>query len=157
VLGRMPAAGFERLWHRHPEFSARMARLSVAGSRRARQRDKRQKPATVCLVPISDGFDTRAFAASLAAEIGRWGAVALQMRETVEAEFGEGAANARPADPRYARLSVWLDDLERAHDFTVLVADEGETEWTRRCIRHADEILLVARMDAAMRIHPIEE
>ena len=157
VLARIPAPGFATLWRRHPEFSARMARLSIGRMRQSRERERRPKPATVCVVPISDGFDTRGFAASLAEEIARWGAVTLQSRDTVEAEFGPGAANARPTEERYHRLTVWLDELERRHDFALLLADDGETEWTRRCIRHADEVLFVARMDAPMRVHPIEE
>ena len=157
VLARMPASGFEELWRRSPEFSSRMARLTIGRARRSGERSRSQQPATVCIVPITDGFDTTAIAAALVNEMRRWGAATLQTRETVEALFGEGAANARPGEERYHRLSVWLDEIERSHAFTVLVADDGETEWTRRCIRHADEVLFVARMDAVRRIHPIEE
>ena len=157
VLARMPASSFEELWRRYPEFSGRMARLMMERTRRAGERVRDRKSATVCLVPITDGFDTVAFAGALVEEVGRWGAASLQTRETVEAQFGRGAADARPAEERYRDLSVWLDEVERRHDFTVLLADDGESEWTRRCIRHADEVLFVARMDAALRIHPIEE
>ena len=157
VLARFPAATFGALWRGSPDFSARMARRMIERTRRQDQRARSQTPATMCLVPISDGFDTHAFAASLAAEMGRYGAVTLQTRPAVEARFGSGAANARPGEDAYRRLSVWLDELERSHAFTVLLADDGETEWTRRCIRHADEVLFVARMDAPLRVHPIEE
>ena len=156
VLARLTASAFEHLW-RYPAFSSRVARLMVGHMKRSGGRSGRRRPATVCLVPISDGFDSIAFAVALTEEMQRWGAVTLQTKDTVESHFGAGAANARPTDDRYHRLSVWLDEVERQHEFTVLLADEGETEWTRRCIRHADEVLFVARMDAPMRIHPIEE
>ena len=157
ILARMPAEDFQAMWRRHPEFSHRVARGMIEHVRNTERRDREQQPATVCIVPVTDGFDTAAFAQSLAEEMKHWGSVSVQWRETVEGEFGHGAANARPTEDRYHRLSMWLDAVEREHDFTVLVADDGETEWTRRCIRHADEVLLVARMDAPMRIHPIEE
>jgi NTE family protein len=157
VLARMPASGFEELWRRHPEFSARMARLTIGQVRRAGTPSRRKKAATICIVPISGGFDIVALVTSLVSEIRRWGEVTLQARETVESQFGAGAADARPAEERYHRLSAWLDAVEQSHDFTVLVADDGETEWTRRCVRHADEVLFVTRVDAKMRIHPIEE
>lgn len=157
VLARLPAEAFDQLWRRYPEFSSRVARLMVARLRRTGERARNLRAATVCLVPISDGFDTVALAASLAEAMGRWGTVALHLRDTVEAQFGAGAANARPTEDRYHRLSAWLDEIERGHDFTLLLADTGETEWTRRCIRHADEVLFVARMDAPLRVHPIEE
>jgi NTE family protein len=157
VLARMPAACFEELWRRYPAFSSRMARLMVARTRRSRERPRGQRTTTIGVVPISDGFDTTAFAEALVNEIGRWGAATLQARGTVEARFGQGTGDARPAQERYHALSAWLDEVERDHDFTVLLADEGETEWTRRCIRHADEVVFVARADAPLRIHPIEE
>lgn len=157
VLARLPSAAFEELWQRHSEFSFRMARLMVGRNGQYVDESRSQKPATVCVVPITDGFDRVAFTESLAKEMKPYGAVTLQTRDTVEAVFGRGAANARPADERYHRLSGWLDEIERDHDFTILLADDGETEWTRRCIRHADEVLFLARMDAPMRIHPIEE
>ena len=157
VLARLTASAFDFLWRRYAEFSNRVARLMVGRMKRSGERARGQRPATVCMVPISDGFDRIAFAAALTEEMRRWGAVALHTKETVESHFGAGAANARPTDDRYHRLSVWLDEIERQHEFTALLADDGETEWTRRCIRHADEVLFVARMDAPLRIHPIEE
>jgi NTE family protein len=157
VLARMPGKTFEELWHRFPAFSKQMARLMVARIKSNGNSSKSQKPATVCIVPISDGFDIGAFSNALLDKMSRFGTATLQMRDTVESRFGRGAADARPTEERYHKLSVWLDEVEQNHEFTILIADDGETEWTRRCIRHADEVLFVARMDAPMRIHPIEE
>jgi NTE family protein len=157
VLARMSATAFATLWQRHPVFSERMARLAIGRVRSVADRPRNPRPATVCLVPISDGFDLPAFGSALADAMGQWGPVRLETRETIEAQFGAGAANARPADERYHQLSTWLDETERDHASTIFLADDGESEWTRRCIRHADQVLFVARADAAMRIHPIEE
>jgi NTE family protein len=38
----------------------------------------------------------------------------------------------------------------------VLVTDDRDSEWTRRCLRHADEILLLARGDAPAVPHQLE-
>lgn len=157
MLARMPGRAFEELWHRFPAFSMRMAQLMVEQTTRTGKRTESQKPATICIVPISDGFDIAALSHALMRAIGRFGTATLHQRDTVEAQFGRGAADARPTEDRYHQLSVWLDQIEHNHEFTLLVADDGETEWTRRCIRHADEVLFVARMDAPMRIHPIEK
>jgi NTE family protein len=157
MLARMPAPVFEELWHRFPSFSKRMAHLMVARITRTGKRTQSQKPATVCIVPISDGFDIAALSNALMQAMAHFGVVTLQNRDTVESQFGRGAADARPTEDRYHQLSVWLDQVEHNHEFTLLIADDGESEWTRRCIRHADEVLFVARMDAPMRIHPIEK
>ncbi|QKZ13182.1 patatin-like phospholipase family protein [Spirosoma sp. KUDC1026] len=55
----------------------------------------------------------------------------------------------------YRQLSQWLDDQESQHEFMLYIADplradqSGNglpvlSEWTRRCLRQADEILLLA-------------
>jgi len=42
------------------------------------------------------------------------------------------------------RLAAWLDDQESRHRFVLYEADGAESGWTLRCLRQADEILLVA-------------
>lgn len=157
VLARASATSFQELWRRHPEFSMAMARTAIERIRRSTERPRGDHPATICLVPISDGLDLMSFGAGLADALRRWGSVTLQTRDSVTERFDEGAANARPSAGQYHQLSDWLDEIERQNDFMVMLADDGETEWTRRCIRHADEVLFVARPDATMRIHPVEE
>lgn len=55
-----------------------------------------------------------------------------------------------------ARLLSWLHDQETRHRFIVLEADIEDTPWTRRCLRHADKIVLVARATARPGAHVIE-
>jgi NTE family protein len=38
----------------------------------------------------------------------------------------------------------------------VLVTDDGDSEWTRRCLRHADEVLLLAQANAPARMPELE-
>ncbi|HEX7708800.1 MAG TPA: patatin-like phospholipase family protein [Thermoanaerobaculia bacterium] len=156
VAGRLSADHFHELW-RHPAFSLRISRSSMTRLMSVNARTHRSDRRVICVVPITDGVDTGSFGESLESALRRWGSAVVEDRSSVNGRFGDGAANARPSDSRYHRLSVWLDEMERERDFVVLVADDGETEWTRRCIRHADEILFIARSDSALRIHPIEE
>ena len=81
-----------------------------------------------------------------------------------EAADAEGA-DAEGADARGAsaleHLSAdgagpSLDDLEAAHDFVLLLADDAPTEWTLRCARQADETLLLADAAQAPALHPNE-
>eukprot|EP00939_MAST-03C_sp_MAST-3C-sp1_P001356 g1356.t1 len=60
------------------------------------------------------------------------------------ARFGPGAKFSDKAQD--ARLSRWLGQLEDANDMLLYKADPGDifTEWTQRCLRQADTILLVA-------------
>jgi NTE family protein len=52
--------------------------------------------------------------------------------------------------------SDWLNALEAERDFVFYVADQTLTEWTRKCIRQADAILLVASARAGVELNPSE-
>jgi NTE family protein len=83
--------------------------------------------------------------------------VSLLDRAAAEAGLGPGGADITPglADA-YHRQLAWLDEQEARHAMQVLVADREDTDWTRLCIRHADQVLLVADADAEAAITPAE-
>ncbi len=56
----------------------------------------------------------------------------------------EGIASAWGATAAAARLLAWLEAREVDHRFVVYQAEPGATAWTRRCMRQADRVLLVA-------------
>ena len=55
-----------------------------------------------------------------------------------------------------ADISVWLNSLEVDSEFVFYVADPTPTEWTRKCIRQADLLLLVASAGAGTGINQCE-
>ena len=44
------------------------------------------------------------------------------------------------------RLSTYLEEQEEAHRFVIYCCDNKNSSWTRRCLRHADVILLVGNI-----------
>jgi NTE family protein len=52
--------------------------------------------------------------------------------------------------------SNWLNAVEAESDFIFYVADETLTDWTKKCIRQADALLLVAAGGAASDLNPSE-
>ncbi|HEX2061337.1 MAG TPA: patatin-like phospholipase family protein, partial [Thermoanaerobaculia bacterium] len=158
VLAYADRDAFVGLWRRHPGFSMNMARVIVDRVNRPPARPGARRASAICLVPITDGIDVQQFGEEVARALGRWGQATFETRETINARFGRGAADAVQRDTEgYQRLATWLEEIESRSDFVLLLADDGESEWTRRCIRACDEVLLVARADAPPRIHPIEQ
>ena len=47
--------------------------------------------------------------------------------------------------PAWRRFANWLEQAETEHDFVVFEADAELNAWTRRCLRHSDHSLVVAR------------
>ena len=54
-------------------------------------------------------------------------------------------------------ISDWLNSLEERLDFVFYVADQTLTDWTQKCIRQADAILLVATAGASVELNSIEQ
>jgi NTE family protein len=46
--------------------------------------------------------------------------------------------------------------VESNHEFLIFVADARPTDWTRRCLGAADEVVLLARADRPAASHPVE-
>ncbi|MBX7219832.1 MAG: cyclic nucleotide-binding domain-containing protein [Blastocatellia bacterium] len=59
--------------------------------------------------------------------------------------------------PQSVRLTAWLDQQELNHRYMVYQTDPTPSEWTRRCIRRADQILLVGTADSSPQLSPIED
>ena len=157
VLAHASRAAFDALWHRHPQLPVLMARIIIERLKRSSARAPARKPATVCLLAITEGVDLRAFGEDLVRAVDRWGVATLETSDRIDARFGAGAAETRQRETdMHHRVTTWLDDVEFWNEFVLLLADDGDTEWTRRCIRHADEVLLVARADAPVGISELE-
>jgi NTE family protein len=148
---------FEQLWRHDPQLPIHMTRIVIRRLHRASQRPKVSRPETICLLPITDGVDLHGLGQALVGAMDRWGVATLETSATMDARFGTGAATTvDPESDLFHRVTTWLDDVEFWNDFVVLMADPTDTEWTRRCLRQADEVMLVARADAPTQLHPLE-
>ena len=55
-----------------------------------------------------------------------------------------------------ASISTWLNHLETEADFVFYIADNALTDWTKKCIRQADIVLLVAVAGSGVEPNPSE-
>jgi predicted acylesterase/phospholipase RssA/CRP-like cAMP-binding protein len=104
---------------------------------------------TVALVPVTEGFPVRDFAARLAAALAAHGPVLRLDAGGVDARMSEpGIAQATGGSAEAATLLAWLDGQETAHRFVLYEAEARPTAWTRRALRRADRVLLLGRAGA---------
>ncbi|HET8903518.1 MAG TPA: patatin-like phospholipase family protein, partial [Saccharospirillum sp.] len=157
VLVRLDKAHFD-------DLLASSHRLSMALTRQIIQRLQTQHnvnpmplPVTITLVPVSAGVDAGNFATRLTAQLEQQGSVTLLDSARLEAHLAQTAQGSQddPAD-RQRRITLFLDQIESESDFVLLVADDTPSDWTRRCCRHSDEILLLADATQTPALHPIE-
>jgi predicted acylesterase/phospholipase RssA len=98
----------------------------------------------VAILPATPGAPIRELAERLARALAPYGSVLRLDAAEVEARMAEpGIAQAWESD-EVAHLLAWLEGQETANRFVLYQADERPTAWTRRCLRRADRVLLVA-------------
>lgn len=141
VLVRLDKRHFTALLESSTQVSLALTRQIIRRLQTEQQRPALVLPVTIALVPVSDGVDAAGFARRFAAALARHGRVAL-----VDAATLDGGADSRS-------LTLRLDEIEAANDFVLLVADDRPTDWTWRCCRHSDELLLLADARAEPALH----
>lgn len=158
VLVRLGKAAFTRLLTLSAQASIALTRQIIQRLQTQGQLSLLDRPVTMGLVPVSGGVETTAFAHRLAAQLARYGRVAVLDARTLDAQLGEPGISTRPDSDTDAnrRIALHLDEVEAAHSFVLLVSDSSATAWTQRCTRHSDELLLLANADAPPALHPIE-
>jgi NTE family protein len=157
VLARLDKPQFEALLARFPHASMVFTRQIITRLQTQHRQRPVPAPVTVALLPVSAGVDLTQLVPRLAAELGRFGRVCMVDAPAIERRLGApdvAAQDEADADRRVARA---LDAIEAEHDFVLLVANAGADAWTRRCIRHGDELLLLADATQPPAVHPIEQ
>lgn len=157
VLVRLDKSHFDGLVAISPQVSVALTRQIIQRLQTQHQRRPMSAPVTIGVLPVTDGVTARAFADELAPELARFGRVTVidaAAMDAMTAAAGAAAADGAEGDDAYAAA---LDEIEAAHDFVLLLADAAPTAWTRRCLRHSDEILLLADATRTPSVHPVEE
>ena len=136
-LLELPAAAFDRLVRHHPSVLLRLTREIVGRLRRARALDAfGDELTTIALVPLTPDVPIAELAERLTAAL----AFAGRTRR-----IGPEAYAA--VDGAEERLPGWLDEQEAAHQIVLYQAEAELTPWSRRCLRQADRVVLVAWAD----------
>lgn len=149
VLLRLGRPDFLDIVRHHPASLLEVTR-TLAG--RLRNAQHAQRPAagieTVALLPASRDRDVAEFAVHLGRALeGAGPAVETVDRHRVEREFGPSAPDAELGSPEYATVSRWLGGLEENRSRVLYIMDPQPSEWSHRCARQADVILVVAAAD----------
>lgn len=149
-LLRLSRASFDALLDRHPRPMMTIARAAARRLRDTSAGAQRPPgPTSFALVAGGDPRLLRPLAERLAAQLdalaGARGRVLQLDSATVDQRLARpGIAQSGPESLVHESLVAWMASLERDHAYTVLCGDGDDSEWTRRCLRAADRILVVA-------------
>jgi NTE family protein len=125
----------------------------VALARRISHANRPSRPRppvrTFAVLPAGGTTIPAPFVAALRREFGAAGVTAFLDAADVARRFPGRA-------PEDAAVADWLNSLEAAFECVCYLADHEATEWTRKCVRQADAVLLVAAEGAATTPNPGE-
>ncbi|MCA9495070.1 MAG: patatin-like phospholipase family protein, partial [Myxococcales bacterium] len=157
-VARLAAADVWAMVREHPELAEVLGRGAVQLLRAAFRPPLRPDLVNVAVVPIDQGAPLRTFASALADALGAGSSLRYVHAELFDAEIGEGAStdDVDAWDQTDRRIVRWVTEQERRYRFIVYEADRTWTAWTRRCVRMADKVLLVARADTVAEVTDTE-
>ncbi|GIK85036.1 MAG: cyclic nucleotide-binding protein [Betaproteobacteria bacterium] len=161
-LLRLSRASFEALLDVRPRAMMTIARSAARRLRdTATQARRAPGPTSFALIAAGDPRLLVPLAAGLARQLGTLAGdserCVLLDSGAVDRRLGRpGIAQSGPGSFVHESLVAWMASLEREHAYTVLCADAGDSEWTRRCLRAADRVLVVARAGDASDLGAVE-
>jgi NTE family protein len=136
-------AAFDDLLADEPEVGVSVARTVAAQLQQSRTvAIATAAPNTIGIVPLGDQLPIAELTAAVANALEAFGSVHVDHGDQPgDAPTGESA------DDRHRRWAHRLDQLERAHDLVVLVADRPDRDraWAAFCARSTDRTLAVLR------------
>ena len=150
---------FRELMVAYPLVSLNMTRQVIDRLKQVNNgRKSVAKPVIIGVLAITANVDRHGFAQSLAERLRAYGKTTVITSTIMDEQLGlAGASQASRSDYEQSRrVTVHLDKVEADNRFLLLVADEEGSEWSKRCIRHCDELLLVADGNQPPDLHPNE-
>ena len=111
---------------------------------------------TFALLPCEAGVPLDDFSRQLVQALETLGPTAHITSRQLDEAIDPGAAQAGINDPRHAQIASWLTEIETCHRYVVYQAEAQSSEWSRRCIRQADRVILVGRAEADPQPSPHE-
>lgn len=146
LLARVSSDVFRELLLAYPLVSLNLTRLVIDRMKRSGFQKNGTKPVTLGLIAATPDIDVREAAERLAQCLGETGTTQIVTSGQLDQWLGEPGASQKPRDDidGSARLVAKLEQVEIDNKYVLFVADDGPTEWTRRCLRHCDKVLLLA-------------
>ena len=158
-LVRVSRRAFDEIVEKYPGVMQTIARI-VIQRLRAREGPVQSARAGKCIAVLAagEGKDAQAFAERLVSALARIGATLHLSAPRLDTLLNRrDIALAEEEDAAGIRLTAWLDEQESHHQFLVYETDGTASLWTQRCLRQADEILLVADAAADVALGEVEK
>src|SRR5258705_5416115 len=139
-LLRVGPAAFDMLLTRYPRIMLNLLKIVVRRLRETtRGSHQRTRPKTFAMIPLQRGLAGDPVVRSMADVLRKMGAKAAVLDSSASDETTE-----------------WFNRFEAEHDVVFYQCDQPDSPWSSFCLRQADRVLLIARADEKLPLHPFE-
>ena len=140
VLVEISPDAFQQIGLTDPALLTGITKLIINRLKASNLRDAHEnRVSNVAVVAISRSVDIAAFVNQLREAMQTYGSVACISSETITKSLPANSLEQGDA----SGLSQWLNEKEAEFEFVIYQADRPPTDWSKRCLRQADHILLV--------------
>jgi NTE family protein len=137
-LLRLGPKAFDMLLTRFPRVMLNLLKIIVRRLRQTTRGGQTQsRPKSFAVIPLQRGMSGEDVTRGIAEALAKMGAKAAVINSAASDEATE-----------------WFNRFEAEHDIVFYQGDEPDSTWTSFCLRQADRVLLIARADATLPLHP---
>jgi lysophospholipid hydrolase len=148
-LVEMTRPVFESLVRNYPQIMSAITRMVVMRQKQSLRvsAEERQHGMTLAIFPAGqEPFSLEDFAGRLRKSLAAFGPAISFTSQGYDEAFGRvGMAQLDLDDPLSIVANDWIQEQERTFRHILFVADPEWSNWSQRCLAHADTIILVAR------------
>ena len=152
VVAEMTRDEFQVLSRDYPQIIPAITKIIVERQQRAighiSNADQNSK-LIVTLIPVNEDLDMEPFVKQLEEAISPEGATLFINAAIVDSALRyEGVSQSKTNSAFGPLLSQWMSKQEANHDYLILLADPTWTEWTQRCIRMSDRLMMIGQTES---------
>ncbi len=150
---------FEDFSKKYPQILMAVTRTIIARLRRTISApEKKESPLSIAILPITDNVPSADFCEQLASHLSSIKPTLHLNSKSLDKLMGTPGISRTPENQGQSiRVSAWLDEQEHNYSFIVYEADKKASNWTKRCARQADRVLLLADTSGGPSKSNIEE
>lgn len=157
-LIRFSKTAFDKIATDYPQVVKQIAQILIHRLRKnITSAGSVESLTNITLIAAGKEIDLSGFSQNLFTALSGYGQTICISSERVDAILGtRGISQTPPSGPNNIRLETWLDDLETKYSLVIYETDSEDTNWTRRCLRQADKVLIVADAGASPALRKVE-
>ncbi len=158
-LARFSKEDFYNLLEQYPKLLMQITKMTINRLKKANISSNSTKECTVfAVVPVNSSENLKEFIKSLTMHLSYIGSTLCIDGEVLDDFMGTpGISRISTDDLNSIRISSWLNLQEERYRFILMETDKSPSNWTKRCIRQADQVLVVADAGAESGMNAIEE